>query len=100
MENIYYLLGFCLVCWYFGYIRKVSEAALKHCQYYCENEDLQFIAIARRSSRFKFSKKSGFHLFSLYDFEFSGDGDSCYQGVVSLKALKLDRVELPAYRVH
>jgi len=100
MENIYYLLGFCLLCWYFVYIRKVSEAALKHCQRYCDNENLQFIAIARRSSRFKFTKKSGFHLFSLYDFEFSGDGDSCYQGVVSLKALKLDRVELPAYRVH
>lgn len=100
MENIYYLLGFFLVCWYFVYIRKVSEAALKHCKLYCEKESLQFIAIARRSSRFKFSKKSGFHIFSLYDFEFSGDGDSCYQGVVSLKALRLDNVELPAYRVN
>jgi|TARA_B110000908_G_C10091091_1_gene374047 hypothetical protein len=100
MENIYYLLGLCLICWYFVYIRKVSEAALKHCQQYCQNEELQFIAIARRSSRFKFTKKEGFYLFSLYDFEFSGDGDSCYQGQVSLKALKLDRVELPAYRVH
>ena len=100
MENIYYILGFCLLCWYFVYIRKVSEAALKHCQHYCDKEDLQFIAIARRTSRFKFTKTDGFYLLSTYDFEFSGDGDSCYQGVVSLKALKLDRVELPAYRIH
>jgi hypothetical protein len=100
MENIYYILGFSLLCWYFVYIRKVSEAALNHCQRYCDKEDLQFIAIARRSSRFKFNKKDGLYLYSIYDFEFSGDGDSCYQGMVNLNALKLERVELPAYRIH
>lgn len=100
MENIYLLLFICLICWYFFYLRKVSEVALQHVNRYCEKEQLQFIAIARRSSRFKFNKKEGFYLFTLFDFEFSGDGESSYEGSLSMKALKLYRVELPAYRVH
>ena len=100
MENIYYLLFVGLVFWYFVYLRRVAEYARSHANKYCQQENLQFLAIARLSSRFRFSKRFGPHWLSNFDFEFSGDGDSCYQGVVTLKALKLYRVELPAYRVH
>lgn len=99
MENIYYLLIVCLVCWYFVFLRKVSESAKKHANSYCQKEQLQFIALARRSSRFTFSKHQGFYLASIFDFEFSGDGESSYQGQLFLQGLKLDQVVLPPYRV-
>jgi len=99
MENIYYLLFFFLVCWYFIYLRQVSEMAKKHLERYCKEASLQFIALARRSSRFKFSKKHGFCVYSVFDFEFSGDGESNNQGIITLYGLKLDNLDLPAYRV-
>jgi hypothetical protein len=99
MENIYILLFVCLICWYFIYLRKVSESARKHANKYCKTEQLQFIAIARRSSRVKFSKQKGFYFLSLFDFEFSGDGESSNVGVISLSGLTLDNIALPAYRI-
>jgi hypothetical protein len=99
MENVYYLLVFFLCCWYFIYLRKVSESAKRFVVNYCKTEKLQFIAIARRSSRLKISKKYGFCLFSTFDFEFSGDGESSNQGCLTLFGLKLDNIDLPAYRV-
>jgi hypothetical protein len=99
MENIYYLLFFFLLCWYFIYLRQVSEAAKRHLENYCQQTSLQFIALARRSSRLKFSKKYGLCVYSVFDFEFSGDGESNNQGILTLYGLKLDKVDLPAYRV-
>lgn len=99
MENIYLLLFFCLFCWYFLYLRKVSEAAKRFADRHCEKEQLQFIAIARRKSRLAFNKIKGIYLLSIFDFEFSGDGESSYEGIIILNNLKVDNIELPAYRV-
>lgn len=100
MENIYYLLLFCLICWYFIYLRQVSESAKVHINRYCKQTELQFIAIARRSTRIKFSKKHGLVFYSLFDFEFSGDRESSESGVLSLYGLKLGSIDLPAYRIN
>lgn len=100
MENIYYLLLFCLVCWYFIYLRKVAEAARKYAERYCEQNKLQFIAIARRSSRLTFTKKHGINWLSLFDIEFSGDGESSNNATLTLYGLTFDNVEIPPYRVH
>lgn len=100
MENIYYLLLFCLFCWYFVYLRQVSETAKKHIHRYCKDGDLQFISLARRSSRLKLTRKYGVSIYSIFDFDFSGDGESNNQGCLYLYGLKLEKVELPAYRVN
>lgn len=100
MENIYYLLCFCLFCWYFVYLRQVSEMAKRHIHRYCEEGGLQFISLARRSSRLRFSKKQGPFIYSIFDFDFSGDGESNNQGCLSLCGLKLEKIDLPAYRIN
>jgi hypothetical protein len=100
MENIYYLLLVCLVFWYFIYLRKVSEAANIHAKQYCEQSQLQFIAIGRQSSRLTFDKKHGLVWLSLFDVEFSGDGESSNNAVLSLYGLKLGSVVVPPYRVN
>ena len=99
MENIYYLLMAFMLCWYFIYLRKVSESARKHAYNYCEQTSLQFITIARKFSRLKFDKQYGLYFFSVFEFEFSGDGESSNTGELSLRGLKLNQVDLPAYRV-
>lgn len=100
MENIYYLLLVCLIIWYFIYLRKVSEVARIHAQNYCEQNQLQFIAIARQSSRLTFNKKYGLVWLSLFDIEFSGDGESSNSAVLSLYGLKFGSVDIPPYRVN
>lgn len=99
MENIYYLLLICLVLWYFIYLRKVAEVGKQHAQKYCEQANLQFIAIARRNSKLRFSKQYGIHWLSTFDFEFSGDGESQYKAELFLRGLKLSSVDIPPYRV-
>lgn len=99
MTNIYLLLGVALIFWYFIYLRKVAEVARVHAQKYCKKEKLQFISIARMSSKLKFNKKYGIYWLSQFDFEFSGDGESQYQGQLSLAGYKLEGMILPAYRV-
>ena len=100
MENIYYLLGLFLLCWYFIYLRQVSEVAKKYLDRHCEHASLQFITLARRSSRWKLSKRYGLCLYSIFDFEFSGDGESNNEGTITLYGLKLDNINLPVYRVN
>lgn len=99
MENIYYLLLICILCWYFIYLRKISEAAQVHANRYCEQNQLQFIAIARTSSRLTFNKRHGLVWFSLFNVEFSGDGESSNCATLSMYGLKLDNVDIPPYRV-
>ncbi|MGB0937842.1 MAG: DUF3301 domain-containing protein [Colwellia sp.] len=99
MENIYYLLFFCLICWYFIYLRKLSEVGRKRAQAYCKQNNLQYIAVARRSSKLTFTKEDGLAWLSIFDFEFSGDGQSNNHGVLFLKGLQLKDVVLPPYRV-
>ena len=100
MENIYYLLFVCLIFWYFIYLRKVSEATRVHAKKYCEQSQLQFIAIARQSSRLTLKKNHGLVWLSLFDVEFSGDGESSNNAILSLYGLKLGSVDVPPYRVH
>ncbi len=100
MENIYYLLLFCLFCWYFVYLRQVSEAAKRHLNRYCKEGELQLLSLARRSSRVKFTKQYGLCIYSTFDFDFSGDGESNNQGYLTLCGLKLEKVHVPAFRVN
>lgn len=100
MENIYYLLFIFLLLSYFFYLRKVAELARKHIQKYCNKENLQFIALARTSSKIRFTRRDGPHFLSQFVFEFSGDGEASYQGTISLRGYKLDNIDLPAYRIN
>ena len=99
MENIYFLLIVCLFLWYFIYLRKVSECALRHIKQYCEKDALQFISLSRSSSRLRFSKTLGPHWVSIFDFEFSGDRESSYQGQATLSGYKLDNIHVPMYKI-
>ncbi len=99
MENVYILLLVCLVFWYFIYLRKVAEFARHHSQKYCKSENLQYLSSARVSSRLRFNKQMGIHWLSIFEFEFSGDGESQYTGRISLRNYKLDHIDVPAYRI-
>ncbi|WP_448554636.1 DUF3301 domain-containing protein [Thalassotalea montiporae] len=99
MGDIYLLLGIFLVGWYFWYLRKVAEIAKVHAKRHCEQQGLQLISVFRKSAMPRFNKRQGFYIRSLFDFEFSGDGESSATGTMELYGLKLNDVNMPAYRI-
>jgi len=100
MENIYFLLLFFLVFWYFIFLRKVAEVARRKISKYCKQESLQCLSVARISSKLRFNRRLGIYWLSLFEFEFSGDRESSYKGHAILKNYNLDDIKLPAYRVN
>jgi hypothetical protein len=99
LADIYILLLVCLIIWYFWFLRNVSEKAKVLTEKYCEDASLQFIAIARVKTRFSASKRLGIFIKTVYEFEFSGDGESSYVGHLTMNALKPEGFELPPYKV-
>ena len=76
-----------------------AEIARNSASNYCEQNGLQFIAIARISNRLKFDKRSGLYWLSNFAFEFSGDGESSYQGELIMAGKKIKDIKLPAYKI-
>jgi len=99
MGDIYLLLGIFLVIWYFWYLRKVAEMAKLHASKYCKTQNLQFISIARVSAKPHFNKREGFIIKSCFEFEFSGDGQSSSVGIINLSGLRLNNIDMPAFRI-
>ncbi|NMP33272.1 DUF3301 domain-containing protein [Thalassotalea sp. M1531] len=99
MGDIYLLLGIFLIGWYFWYLRKVAEMARVHAVRYCKQQGLQFISIARQSAKPSFGKREGIYIKSCFEFEFSGDGESSAIGIIHLNGLRLNHIDLPAYKI-
>lgn len=99
--NIYdliVLIIILLVVAMFWRFRASSEAIKEYLEAYCEQRQLQLISIARhKTSIGSYRGKLDFH--SIFNFEFSGNGEDSYQGQVKLVGTKVLEVDIPAYRV-
>lgn len=98
MVDIYILLGVCIIIWYFYFLRKVAERARALTEQYCEQNGIQFIAIARSKTSLGASKRLGIYLRSTFEFEFSGDGESSYTGTLTMNGVKPNNFDTPPYK--
>ena len=99
LGDIFFILFLVVVFTQFWRIRAITEAANKYASYYCEKNNLQLISVARFKTRFglvqgKPNWKADFA------FEFSGNGEDKYQGVISMEGLKVKSADIPPYRVN
>ena len=99
MAEIYVLLFAFLIIWYFVFLRKVAERARALAKQHCEQNSLQFIAIARTKTGVGSSKRQGLFIKSIFEFEVSGDGESSYTGSLTMHCVKPINFDLPAYKV-
>lgn len=99
MAEIYFLLLVCLIIWYFAFSRKVAERARGLAEQHCQQNGLQFIAIARSKTSVGSNKQDGVFIRFIFDFEFSGDGESSYIGKLTMNGIKVGGFELPAYKI-
>lgn len=93
------LLFFC-IGWHFYYQRKLAESARRFVEKYCEDNNLQYISIAKLRARLVIDKKRGLMWRNHYCFEFSGDQESRYEGILILRGTKVENIDMPVYRVN
>ncbi|MCF7719638.1 DUF3301 domain-containing protein [Aeromonas jandaei] len=76
--------------------RRQAELAWQYMRRYCQHHDLQLLSLAR--SRREVAGKP-LRLLTHYQFEFSSDGASHYQGTLKMQGLHVIGVELPPHRI-
>ena len=78
--------------------RQQSESAQKHAIYYCKQQGLQFLDIRRDKTHWSFKgSQPGWR--STFKLGFSSDGETRYEGDLTLHNQRLIGVELPPFRV-
>lgn len=98
LTDILFLLLMIVIIAQFWRIRAISEAANRFVNHYCEQQNLQFISIARSRTRVGIVRgKPDWK--TQFTFEFSGNGEDKYQGVVEMEGLREVSTIVPPYRV-
>ena len=98
LYDILFLLGMIVIIAQFWRIRAITEAANVYVNKYCDLQNLQFISIARSRTRIGIVRgKPDWK--TQFTFEFSGNGEDKYQGVVEMEGLKEVSTVVPPYRM-
>lgn len=95
------LLSFTMLC-AIGYLfwqnRSISEAAVAHVTRYCDKHNLQMISVARKKTRIAvIAGKLGWK--TEFEFEFSGNKENKYAGVLCMSNRIATSIDVPAYRI-
>ncbi|EKE84858.1 DUF3301 domain-containing protein [Idiomarina xiamenensis] len=92
------LIAIGLLGWLFWLWRQQSERARQQAQRYCQQQQLQLLEVYRGKGRFcRHQGRLGW--LSHFQFDFSSDGESRYQGDLWMFNGKLTSIETPAYRL-
>ena len=82
----------------FWRIRAISERTNAYLKQYCDKHGLQLLSVARAKTRLSFKYgKPDWH--SVFNFEFSSNGEDRYTGEVELIGVRVMRTEVPPHRV-
>ena len=88
------LLG--LVGWAFWQQRRQAELAWQYMRHYCHHHNLKQQTLERTP---RAPEHKPLRLLTYYQFEFSSDGESHYQGQHCMQGLHVAGVELPPHRL-
>ena len=97
LQYVILLLIACLGAWLFWSWRKQEEFAKRQIQHICKQASLQFLDVARHSGKVSF--KHGLQWQAEFVFGFSSDGETRYEGVVTLLNFHLKDYQLPPHRL-
>ena len=88
-----------LVAIQFWRLRAIAEYIIPLAKQYCEKENLQFISLARKTTRFKGHRgKLDWQL--TYYLYFSSDGENEYRGEIVCHGKHMLSIQLPAFRIN
>lgn len=98
LYEIIALLVLALIVWLFWQTRSMAELAKHTANQHCEKLGLQLLSIARTELKPSRNSKGHFCWQALFQFEFSSDGESFYNGFITINDNKVINIETPAYR--
>ena len=99
LSDILFILVTVVVIGQFWRIRAITEAANGYLSQYCEKQGLQLISVARDKTRLGMVRgKPDWK--TLFIFEFSGNGEDRYQGVLEMEGLRALSTTVPPYRMN
>lgn len=99
LADILFILVLVVVIAQFWRIRAISEAANSYLVNYCEKQSLQLISVARDKTRLGLVRgKPDWK--TQFVFEFSGNGEDKYVGMLEMEGLRALTTVVPPYKVH
>lgn len=95
--DVVLLLGLFLAGALFWNWRRQDEWARQHAAFVCKQNQIQLLDVARANGRPTF--QGGLAWRAQFHFGFSSDGESRYEGLLTLHNLRLEAVQLPPHRM-
>ncbi len=99
LGDIVVLLIVLVIAFQFWRVREIAEAAKSYVNQYCDEHDLQFIAVARHKTRLT-TVKGKLDWRCVFRFEFSSNGEDAYTGTLTMDGLNITKTDVPAYRIN
>jgi hypothetical protein len=99
LSDIVVLLVVIVIIFQFWRLREIAETAKSHLNQYCDEHDLQFIAVARHKTRLT-TVKGKIDWRCVFCFEFSSNGEDAYIGTLTMNGLTVTKTDIPAYRIN
>jgi len=98
LTDVVVLLAAFVVMVQFWHIRAITETANRYLAAFCEERNLQLLSVARFKTRIGMHRgKPDWH--TTFVFEFSGNGEDKYTGMLMMKGRQAIDVDMPAYRI-
>ena len=98
MATTWLIIGLLLICYLFWLQRKQDERAILLAKHLCKKHQLQYLDCGRLQHKLE-RRQGRLRWLTHYGVDFSSDGESRYQGTLSLSGLQYAAFDLPAYRL-
>jgi hypothetical protein len=99
LSDIIVLLVVTVIIFQFWRVREIAEKAKSYLNQYCDEHDLQFIAVARHKTQLT-TVKGKLDWRCIFRFEFSSNGEDAYVGTLTMEGLNITKTDMPAYRIN
>ena len=98
LGSLVILLSIAWIAFQFWRLRGMAEYSIQYATQYCEKQDLQFLSLARRSTRIA-SHRGKLDWKIVYQLEFSSSGSDAYIGTMTSFGNSVIEMNLPAFRI-
>jgi hypothetical protein len=98
LGSLVILLSIALIAFQLWRLRGIGEFSIQYANQYCEKQDLQFLSLARHSTRIS-AHRGKLDWKIIYQLEFSSSGSDAYIGTMTCFGHAVIEMYLPAYKI-
>lgn len=99
LGSLVILLCIAWIAFQFWRLRGIAEYSIQYANDYCHKNNLQFLSLARRSTRIS-GHRGKLDWKIMYQLEFSSSGSDAYIGTMTSFGHSVIEMNLPAYKIN